>query len=62
MNSRITDTQMAEMFRQWWMDSYPTPPGTHAQITHLGWGRHLLLALEDEAFNQGTEPGQKSGD
>lgn len=30
------------MFRQWWRDSYSTPPGNHALMTHLGWGRYLL--------------------
>lgn len=45
MNTRLTDTELSEMFRQWWMESYPTPPGTHAQITHLGWARHLLNEL-----------------
>lgn len=43
---RITDTEMGELFRKWWMDSYPTPPGTHALMTHLGWGRHLLEVLD----------------
>jgi hypothetical protein len=33
---------MAELFRKWWTDSYLTPPGTHAQMTHSGWGRYLL--------------------
>lgn len=44
--SPITDTEMAALFREWWAESYPTPPGTHAQMTHLGWGRRLLELAE----------------
>jgi hypothetical protein len=38
----LTDTELEQMFRAWWAGSYPTPPGTHALMTHLGWARHLL--------------------
>jgi hypothetical protein len=30
------------MFTAWWLESYPTRPGPHALMTHLGWGRFLL--------------------
>lgn len=40
--ARMTETEMAELFQKWWMESYPTPPGTHAKMTHLGWGRYLM--------------------
>jgi hypothetical protein len=36
------DAELEQMFRQWWADSYPTPPGNHVLMTHLGWGRFLL--------------------
>lgn len=42
-NQEMTDDQLEQAFRQWWAGSYPTPPGTHALATHLGWGRWLLL-------------------
>lgn len=38
----MNDTELEAMFRRWWAESYPTPPGTHALITHLGWARFLL--------------------
>ena len=41
-NVEMTDTELEKLFREWWKESYPTPPGTHALITHLGWGRHLI--------------------
>lgn len=41
-SARMTDTEMAELFQEWWTSSYPTPPGSHAKMTHLGWGRYLL--------------------
>lgn len=40
----FTDDQLTELFRQWWAQSYPTPPGTHALLTHIGWARFLLDA------------------
>lgn len=39
----MTDTELEQMFRAWWAESYPNnPPGNHALQTHLGWARHLL--------------------
>lgn len=29
-------------FREWWAQSYPTPPGIHAVNTHVGFGTWLL--------------------
>lgn len=54
MNQHITDTQMAEMFRKWWMESYPTPPGNHALMTHMGWGRHLLTQVDKLTNKEGS--------
>jgi hypothetical protein len=36
----MTDTELEALFRDWW--PYPAPPGSHALMTHLGWGRFLL--------------------
>jgi hypothetical protein len=38
----MTDNQIEVLFRTWWQQSYPTPPGTHALITHIAWARFLL--------------------
>ena len=38
----MTDNEMEVLFRTWWQQSYPTPPGPHALITHISWGRFLL--------------------
>ena len=38
----MTDSEMEVLLRTWWQQSYPTPPGPHALITHIGWGRFLL--------------------
>ena len=37
-----TDSELEVLFRTWWQQSYPTPPGTHALLTHIGWARFLL--------------------
>lgn len=48
---QLTDVELEALFREWWAQSYPTPPGTHALLTHLGWGRYLLkrVAAAEEA-------------
>lgn len=38
----LTDAQLEALFRTWWQQSYPTPPGNHALMTHIGWARFLL--------------------
>lgn len=50
-NVEMTDTELEKLFREWWKESYPTPPGTHALITHLGWGRHLLNHIKHKQQN-----------
>ena len=40
--SSMTDSQLEVLFRTWWQQSYPTPPGTHALMTHISWARFLL--------------------
>ena len=37
-----TDTEIEQMFREWWAQSWPTPPGNHALQTHTAWARYLL--------------------
>ena len=41
----MTDEQLTELFRAWWQQSYPTPPGPHALMTHTAWARFLLERL-----------------
>ena len=38
----MTDNELEVLFRTWWQQSYPTPPGNHALMTHIGWARFLL--------------------
>ena len=39
----MTDTEIEILFRSWWSASYSAaPPGNHALITHVGFGRWLL--------------------
>lgn len=33
-------------FEDWWRDSYGTPPGTHAVMTHTAFAEHILQLLE----------------
>lgn len=37
---------IAAAFEDWWRDSYGTPPGTHAKMTHVAFGEHLLQLVE----------------
>ena len=39
----MSDADLEVLFRSWWSASYSAaPPGTHALITHVSWGRFLL--------------------
>lgn len=33
-------------FRDWWIESYGIPPGTHAVMTHVAFAKFLLELLE----------------
>lgn len=44
-NRELSDNEMEVLFRTWWQQSYPTPPGVHAINTHIGWGQFLLQEL-----------------
>lgn len=48
----MTDNQLEVLFRTWWSTSYPTPPGSHALMTHLGWARFLLEQLAKQQREQ----------
>lgn len=52
ISTRSTDTEIAELFQDWWRQSYSTPPGNHAKMTHLGWARYLLDQLNAEASKE----------
>lgn len=52
MNHNPTDCELEVLFRTWWQQSYPTPPGSHALMTHLGWARFLLQQLQQEDRQQ----------
>ena len=52
----MTDVELEKLFRSWWSESYPTPPGNHALITHLGWARFLLQQQAAETSRDVEEP------
>jgi hypothetical protein len=51
----LTDSQLEVLFKTWWQQSYPTPPGTHALITHIGWGRFLLEQAAEQKQHSEVE-------
>ena len=55
---------MEAAFRAWWQESYGWHVGTHAVMTHVAWGEHLLatrpsLALPDWLLQQWSEEAGK---
>lgn len=52
MSRSFTDAELEEQFRAWWAESYPTPPGPHALMTHIGWARFLLKQLREQESRQ----------
>ena len=50
-----TDSQLEVLFRTWWQQSYPTPPGPHALMTHIAWGRFLLEHVAGAPIQQTKE-------
>ena len=53
---------MEDEFRAWWQESYGWHVGTHAVMTHVAWGEHLLrqpLALPDGLPEQWSEEAGK---
>lgn len=42
MSRSLTDTEIADLFRAWWAESYQVRPGSHALMTHTAWARQLL--------------------
>ena len=51
----MTDNELEVLFRTWWAQSYPTPPGPHAIATHLGWGRWLLQQQAEQQQQREVE-------
>ena len=43
----LSETEIEQMFREWWAQSWPTPPGTHALRTHIAWATHLLDKINE---------------
>jgi len=52
MNNHMTDNELEVLFRTWWGTSYPTPPGSHALMTHLSWARGLLDQRDHQESKQ----------
>jgi hypothetical protein len=51
----MTDSEMEVLFRTWWGNSYPTPPGNHALMTHIAFGRFLLEHVVGAPIQQTKE-------
>jgi hypothetical protein len=51
----MNDNELEVLFRAWWQQSYPTPPGNHALMTHLGWGRYLLEQVQGQQQEREVE-------
>lgn len=52
----MTETEMEVLFRTWWGTSYPTPPGNHAVMSHIGWGLFLQQHLAENGGAQTNPP------
>jgi len=55
---------MEDQFRAWWQESYGWHVGTHAVMTHVAWGEHLLATrpspvLPDGLLEQWSEEAGK---
>jgi phosphoglycerate dehydrogenase-like enzyme len=44
----MTDTELEQVFRQWWKKSYPTGPSEYTLMSMLAWSRHLLNQTEQQ--------------
>ena len=42
----MNENEIEVLFRTWWQQSYPTPPGPHALMTHIGWAKFLMQHLD----------------
>jgi hypothetical protein len=46
MSHAMTDDQIVEAYREWWAQSWGTPPNHQAVAIAAAWGRHLLTVAE----------------
>lgn len=51
----MNDNELEVLLRTWWQQSYPTPPGPHALMTHIGWGRYLLEQVQGQQQEREVE-------
>lgn len=52
----LSATEMEVIFRTWWGTSYPTPPGNHAVMSHIGWGMFLQQHLAENGGARTNPP------
>lgn len=43
------------LFRQWWAESYATPPGVHAVMTHVGFAAAIYESILQAGKREGIE-------
>ncbi len=48
MSNQPTDSELMELYRTWWKDSYGTMPNSQATIVAAAWARHVLNVLAEE--------------
>jgi hypothetical protein len=46
MTQQPTDLQLAQLYRDWWKDSYGTSPNSQATVIAIAWARHVLAIQE----------------
>lgn len=52
----LSATEIEVLFRTWWGTSYPTPPGPHSLMTHVGWGLFLQQHLAENGGARTNPP------
>jgi hypothetical protein len=45
-NERQKGEQLRQAFTEWWVDSYGSPPGSHAVMTHVAFAQHVLETMK----------------
>lgn len=42
----MNETSIKAAFEEWWLESYGTPVGNHAVMTHTAFASHILSLVE----------------
>ena len=44
MTQQPTDLQLAELYREWWKESYGTSPNSQATVIAIAWAGHVFAS------------------